>query len=398
MIGFEILFFFRYSCYMKERFLHIDMDAFYASVEQLDNPKLRGRPIVVGGSSPNSRGVVSAASYEARKFGVHSAMPLAQVRRLCPDAVFVPVRMGRYVEVSKQVFNIFYNYTPMIEKLSVDEAFLEVSGVQKLFGSPVDIALKIKNDIKQNIGITCSAGVANRKYLAKIASDMNKPDGLTVVPEDVIGFLRPLPVSALWGVGRVTGEALRVRGIHKVGDIQDIPEHVLNNAVGKNLADHLKNLAFGRDYRTVETEHVEKSISNELTYAKDLYDRNEILNCLYKLANKVGGRLRASGMYAMSAQVKIKWSDFKSISRQKTFDIPICDDFTLRRAATELLDKVELKRGVRLVGFGVSKLTEKKESSQMSLFVSDDLLEIEKREKLSKVVDQVRKKFGEESI
>jgi len=380
-----------------KHFLHIDMDAFFASVEQKDNPSLKGKPVVVGGSSLASRGVVSAASYEARKYGVHSAMPLAQARRLCRDAIFVPVRMERYVEISCEVFDIFYNYTPIIEKLSIDEAFLDVSGSTSLFGSPVEIAQKIKDDVYNNLGITCSAGVASKKYLAKIASDMNKPDGLTIVPENIIEFLKPMPVSALWGVGKVTGEALRIRGLKIIGDIQDVSLEVLVNALGKHTATHLKNLSLGIDDRTVETVHVDKSISNESTYYSDIFDENEILAALYKLVNKVGGRLRASGKYATTAQVKLRWSDFKTITRQKTFSMPVCDDFTLRQTANEIFEQIELVSGVRLIGFGVSKLTDNPKPPQLDLFEFDDH-QIKKRERLSRTVDKVRSKFGSKSI
>jgi DNA polymerase IV len=377
-------------------FLHIDMDAFYASVEQKDNPNLRGKPVVVGGSNPDSRGVVAAASYEARKYGIHSAMPLSHAKRKCRDAVFVPVRMQRYAEVSRAVFDIFYNYTPMIEKISIDEAFLEVSGCFALFGSSAEIAEKIKDDIYGQLGITCSAGIATKKYLAKIASDMNKPDGLTVVPEDIIEFLKPLPVSSLWGVGKVTGEILRVRGLKTIGDIQRVSTDVLENALGKPTAAHLKKLALGIDDRNIETVHIDKSISTENTYSDDIFDKSEILYELYELVNKVGSRLRASGKYATTAQVKVRWSDFKTITRQKTFDIPICDDFTLRQSAKEIFEQIDIISGVRLIGFGVSNLTDNEKPSQLSLFDLDD--NIKKRETLSKTVDQVRKKFGKEAI
>lgn len=380
-----------------KQFLHIDMDAFFASVEQLDNPSFKGKPVVVGGSNPDSRGVVSAASYEARKYGIHSAMPLAKAKRLCRDVIFVPVRMSRYVEISKAVFEIFNSYTPMIEKLSIDEAFLEVSGSIALFGSPIEIAQKIRNDVFQKIGITCSAGVASKKYLAKIASDIDKPNGLTVVPEDIVEFLRPMPVSVLWGVGKVTGEALRVRGIKTIGDIQNVSVDVLKSALGENLATHLKNLAFGVDDRSINTHRVEKSISNEITYARDVFEKREMLESLYELVNKVGGRLRQSENYALTVQVKLRWSDFKTITRQKTFKTPICDDFTLRNAACEIFEKIDIISGVRLIGFGVSKLTDNPIPSQLNLFDVEDKT-IEKRERLSRTVDKVRKKFGNKSI
>ncbi|MDA3799773.1 MAG: DNA polymerase IV [Kiritimatiellae bacterium] len=382
---------------MTKQFLHIDMDAFFASVEQLDNPSLKGKPVIVGGSNPDTRGVVAAASYEARKYGVHSAMPLAQAKRLCRDAIFVPVRMSRYVEISKAVFEIFYSYTPMIEKISIDEAFLEVSGAITLFGSPIEIAQKIRNDVFQKIGITCSAGVAQKKYLAKIASDMDKPNGLTVVPEYVVEFLKPMPVSALWGVGKVTGEALRVRGLKTIGDIQNVSPDVLKSALGEHSATHLKNLAFGIDDRSINTHHVEKSISNEITYDRDVFEKREILDALYELVNKVGGRLRKTENYALTVQVKLRWSDFKTITRQKTFKTPVCDDFTLRGAAHEIFEKIDIISGVRLIGFGVSKLTDNPTPSQLNLFDVEDKT-IKKRERLSRTVDKVREKFGNKSI
>ena len=247
------------------------MDAFYASVEQRDRPELKGKPVIVGGD-PQSRGVVAACSYEARKFGVHSAQPMATAIRLCPDGIFLPVRMSRYKEVSEQVFEIFYRFTPLVEPLSIDEAFLDVTGSARLFGEPVEIAKKIKQMVLEETGLTVSAGVAPSKFVAKIASDIDKPDGLTVVPPDrVRDFLDPLPIKKMWGVGKVTQEALALLNIHTFRDLSQMPVKVLEKKFGKHgVKMHL--LSMGIDEREVAPEHDAKSIGHEETFLEDIID------------------------------------------------------------------------------------------------------------------------------
>ncbi|MGZ8441745.1 MAG: DNA polymerase IV, partial [Candidatus Deferrimicrobiaceae bacterium] len=273
--------------------LHLDLDAFYASVEVLDHPELRGKPVIVGGDE--RRGVVAAASYEARKFGVHSAIPTATAKRLCPKGIFLPVRMSRYAEMSDMVFAIYRRFTPLVEPLSIDEAFLDVTGCDRLFGSAEEAARKIKAAVREETGLTVSAGVAPNKFLAKIASDLGKPDGLTVVPlggEQV--FLDPLPVGKMWGVGKVTGEALLGRGIRTIGDLRRSPREMLVGAFGAH-GEHLYELARGIDDRPVETERDAKSIGHEDTFDHDLRDRGAMRRELLSLADRVSSRLRRGG-------------------------------------------------------------------------------------------------------
>ena len=378
--------------------LHVDMDAFFAAVEQRDHPALRGRPVVVGAAG-DARGVVAAASYEARKYGIHSAMPSREAYRRCPEAVFVPPRHDDYAAVSREVFAIFSRYTPDIEPLSIDEAFLDVSGSLKLFGDGVQIAERIRADIRQEIGLTASAGVAPNKFLAKLASEMHKPDGITVVPHsplEIQAFLAPLPVGRIWGVGPVLEAKLRSRGIATIGDLQQASSEVLDAVAGKHTADHLRKLAVGVDMRPVETASQEKSISREHTYAKDVRDGAVVTRTLLQLVENVGGRLRSAGLYAGTARIKIRWQGFQTITRQCVLDPPCCDDFNLREAATRLLRSEPLRHPVRLVGFGVQDMTSRP-SQQLSLF-AEGPQDQGRRERLSRAIDQVRARFGSDSL
>ncbi|MFH0881148.1 MAG: DNA polymerase IV, partial [Lentisphaerota bacterium] len=383
---------------MGRIFIHVDMDAFFTSVEQRDHPELKGKPVVVG-SPPDQRGVVSAASYEARKFGVHSAMPSVEAGRLCPHAVFLPVDMKRYAQVSRQVFKILERFTPEIEPLSIDEAFLDVTGSTRLYGSGKDIAEQIRKAIREETGLTASAGVAPNKFLAKVASDFNKPDGITLVPEDAEGirnFLAPLPVHTIWGVGKVTRKQLEEAGIKRIADLQNCSLEMLQRVVGKHHALHIKRLAWGEDPREIVTDWEEKSISREHTFAHDCQDQAVLETRLLELVEEVGGDLRAAEKYAGVVHLKLRWKGFETITRQRSIDPACCDNYELRKEALSLFHAQTIDRPVRLIGFGVSGLS-REGSRQMQLFDADSGTG-GRKEKISHTVDQIRKKFGQRSV
>jgi len=386
---------------MERTFLHVDMDAFYASVEQHDNPKLKGQPVVVG-ASPDQRGVVAAASYEARRFGVHSAMPSSEAGRRCPDAVFLPVRMERYKEVSDIVLDQFDDITPMVEPLSIDEAFLDVSGAVRLFGPGPAIAREVKTRIKHATGLTASVGVAPNKFLAKLASDLEKPDGLTVVPfsrSKIVKFLAPLPIARIWGVGPVTAEQLYALGIELIGDLQAYDEHALAEHIGPSRAEHLKQLANGHDPRDIELGHEAKSISREHTFPRDCKSKPTLERVLLDLVEDVGRSLRESEKHAGLARLKLRFKGFHTITRQRRLTPPCCDDITLRETALAILHDERVRKPVRLIGFGVSDLIggDGEEEEQLTLFDMESP-EAAKRERLSNAVDDIRAKFGDSSI
>ncbi len=380
--------------------LHIDMDAFFAAVEVHDNPELKGKSVVIG-SPRNQRGVVSTCSYEAREFGIHSGMPSRAAAQRCPQAIFLPVRMSRYHEVSAQIMEIFERFTPHVQPLSCDEAFLDVTGSIHLFGDGPEIARKIKSAILEETGLTCSVGVAPNLFLAKIASDMNKPDGLTRVPfsEKLIpAFLAPLSIKRMWGAGGKTQAMLKARNIHTIGDLQKANPGLLTKWLGENAAASFRRRAFGIDDREVITGIEEKSISNEITFAEDETDPDVIEQRLMDLADKVGGRLRKAEFYAATAQIKVRWKDFSTITRQRRLDPVCCDDITLRETALELLRKEGLHSPVRLIGFGVSGLRKTAESAQLDLFASEKKQTSTQREALSRAVDSIRSTFGPKSL
>ena len=374
------------------------MDAFFAAVEQRDNPRLRNKPVIVG-SPPDRRGVVATCSYEARKFGVHSAMPSSEAYRRCPHAIFVRPDMQRYQDASQRVFSIFERYSPVIEPLSIDEAFLDVSGVLRLHGPARDIAVSIRSDIKTEVGLNASIGIAGNKFLAKLGSEKAKPDGLFVMPEkeqEIIDYLAALKVGELWGVGRVSREILISAGYFKVGDIQHCNPSKLSELVGQRFADHLINLAFGRDDREVEVAVAEKSISKETTFNEDVRDRETLMSVLQDLCDEVGSRLRAQGYLATVCRIKIRWSGFRTITRQRQFETPVCDDFSIRELALDLFENESLIAPVRLIGIGVAGLTRNAEE-QMLLFDEGGKLR-KKREILSRTVDIIRDKLGDDAI
>jgi DNA polymerase-4 len=371
------------------------MDAFYASVEQLDNPELKGKPVIVGGRS--MRGVVSAASYEARKYKIHSAMPIAQAKKLCSHGVFLPVRMKRYKEISNRVFSIFQKYTPLVEPLSLDEAFLDVTGSSKLFGTAENIAEQIRKQVFQEIGLTISAGVASSKLVAKIASDINKPDGLTIVPAGCeTEFLAPLPIKNLWGVGKKTQEALTLLGVHTIGDIAGLSLELLEQKFGT----HGKSLHFaslGLDNRDVETEHETKSVGHEFTFDADLAEMEAIRRELLELAVMVAKRLRRYQLQGRTITLKVKYHDFRQVTRSMTIKQHIADSKRIYEEVLQLLEKTDAgQKPIRLLGISVSGL--KLESGSNQQFLFQEMQTGEKREKINKALDTIQEKFGSTSI
>jgi DNA polymerase-4 len=374
------------------KIIHVDMDAFYASVEQRDDPTLQAKPVVVGGK-PNSRGVVCAASYEARKFGIRSAMPMSEAYRRCPNAIFLPVNLNKYQEVSLQIRQIFMTYTPIVEPLSLDEAFLDVTGSTSLFGPAETIAFIIKQRIQQELHLTASVGVASNKFLAKLASDLQKPDGFVVVqPKRVQEFLDPLSVERLWGVGEKTAEQLHKINVKTVRDLRYLERGYLTQLFGV-LGSQLYQLAQGIDDRPVESERMVKSIGRETTFAMDISDRDMLEKTLLKLAVDVGRRLRKEGISGKTLTLKIRYDDFRTVSRSHTLSQATDLDDVIYKEACNLLSEVSLKKPLRLVGLSLHNLTDKLER-QLSLFPESQ----KDNETLTKVIDLVKEKYGEKSI
>lgn len=369
--------------------LHVDMDAFYASVEQRERPELRGKPVIVGGAGP--RGVVAAASYEVRRFGVFSAMPVARALRRCPDAIIVRPRGALYAEVSRQVFEIFGRFTPLVESLSLDEAFLDVSGTERLFGDGVEVARRIRKTIAEELRLTASVGVAPNKFLAKVASDLDKPDGLTVVPVDVVGFLDPLSVRRIWGIGPKAAERLATAGISKVKDLRLAHDDQLKALLGRGAA-HLKALAQGEDFRPVTPFRADRSVSHEETFATDLRALADCNRELLRLAGAVARRLRVSGQAGRVVRVKIRQGDFTTMSRQVRLDHPVSDDQTIASTARRLFARWWREypdSGIRLLGVGVADLT----SSQQ-----EDLFETAGTGALDALKDEVQSRFADAGL
>jgi DNA polymerase-4 len=377
----------------QRQIIHLDMDAFYPSVEVLDHPALKGKPVIVGGG--RKRGVVSSASYEARKFGVHSAQPMAEAMRLCPHGVFLPVRMSRYKEVSSKVFEIYQRFTPLLEPLSIDEAFLDVTGSVLLFGDAAEMAATIKEAVLREIGLTVSAGVAPSKFVAKIASDMEKPDGLTVVePHGVRAFLYPLPISRMWGVGKVTQAALKDLGVHTFGDLSRLPVEVLERRFGAH-GRQMHLLSMGSDEREVVPEHAVKSVGHEETFLEDLEALTDIQREVLSLSEKVARRLRKLALSGKTVTLKVKYCDFTQITRSETLSQFTNDGMTLYGAARGLIEKTEAgKRPVRLLGVSLSLLKTCRED-QLTLF-GPELQE--KRRMLNQALDGLQDKHGEGSV
>jgi len=375
--------------------LHVDMDAFFASVECLDNPALEGKPVIVGGLGP--RGVVSTANYEARVFGVHSAMPMGRARRLCPQAHFIRPRLARYREKSAEVFAVFRTFTPQVEGLSLDEAFLDVAASLKLFGSATEIAAQIKFQIHEKTGLTASVGVAHNKFLAKLASDVDKPDGLFVVaPEKVHEFLDPMPVKRLWGIGKRTAAKLQHVGILTVGQLRRADPSVLAGVLG-NRAGHFLRLSRGEDEREIEVRRPEKSISKEVTFDVSISEREELLAELQRQAENVSRRLRLKHLLARTVVVKIRDNSFRTATRSKSLVAPSNNTRPLYRMARALLDKwleTHSATPLRLLGMGVSGL----EDEPLPGHDEGDQADTPAEQNVDRVFDRINQRFGDKGI
>jgi len=369
------------------------MDAFFASVEQLDHPAWRGRPVIVG-SGPHERGVVSTCSYEARKFGVHSAMPSRTAYQRCPQAIFARPRMERYAAVSEQAFEVFGHYTPYVEGVSVDEAFLDITESVHLHGSSQALGECLRAEIRRTCGLTCSVGIAPNRLLAKIGSEFRKPDGLTLMPfepEAIASFLAPRPLRILWGIGGKTEALLRPYGLTTCGDIQRLDVAQLAGILhSKAQAESLRDYAFGRDSSEVAWEPAEeKSVSREYTFDEDESDCGIVRAKLLDLVAEVGRRFRASERWARTARIKVRDANFNTYTRQAPFEAPARDDITFREKALELFDRERLG-AVRLIGFGVTNLTDASADAEPSLFADPSAERRRKRERLSDALDALR--------
>ena len=371
------------------------MDAFYASVEERDRPELVGTPVIVGGT-PEGRGVVAAANYVARKFGVHSAMPAVTAHRLCPRGVFLRPRMDYYAEVSDQIRGIFEKYTPLVEPLSLDEAFLDVTGCARLFGPAETIGWMIKQEIRERLRLVASVGVAPNKFLAKIASDLKKPDGfVSVDPGRVQEFLDPLPVGRLWGVGKVTGQVFEKLGIHRIGQLRQMPVELLRHHFGSG-GDHLWELSQGIDDRPVVPEQEAKSISHETTFAQDLVDPEQMRAWLLELSEQVGCRMRRHGLQGRTVQLKVRYEDFHTITRAHTLPQPTNVTQEIWQTADQMFtERLPARRlHIRLLGVGMSGF-EHPAMVQLSLFPE---AEHERQVRLDEVADQIKERFGQSGL
>jgi DNA polymerase-4 len=369
--------------------MHVDMDAFYASVEVLDNPKLKGLPVIVGGSS--ARGVVSTCSYEARRFGVHSAMPLFEAKRLCPHGIFLPVRMARYEEMSARIMAIFRETSPLVEQLSIDEAFLDLTGMEGLGGAEA-IARHVQNRIREELKLSASVGLAPNKFLAKLASDMKKPHGFVIIQKDeAASLLAPLPVVKIFGIGRSAKEKLAQFGIDRIGQLAAADEMLLRKVFGVN-AGQVKLLAQGLDDRPVVSEDEAKSIGREKTFDYDLTDyfscREEVLD----LSGQAGWRLRRERLAGRTVTLKVKFADFRTITRSSTGDRPVAWDEDIFALAEQMLRKINVKPGVRLLGVTVSSLFRPEDEPVLG-FEEDKRLQ-----KRNQAIDALKEKYGESII
>ena len=382
--------------------LHVDMDAFFASVELLHHPEWRGKPVIVG-AGPHERGVVSTCSYEARRFGVHSAMPSRTAYEKCPHAIFVRPHMELYEEVSAKAFEVFGHYTPYVEGVSIDEAFLDITGSLHLFSGAAGVRAlppaqalgeALRREIRETCGVTCSVGIAPNRLLAKIGSEQHKPDGLTMMPfdpDEIAAFLKSRPIGILWGIGKHTEDLLRPYDITVCGDLQNLPVGQLATILGsKDAAETLRNYAFGISDDTVHWEpEEEKSVSREHTFDEDESDRRKVREKLVELVGEVGRRFRTEARWARTARIKIRDYAFNTITRQAPFDAPARDDITFREKALELFDR-ETIGSVRLIGFGVTNIQPTPDANGPSLFPSPEDERREKRERLSAALDDLR--------
>jgi DNA polymerase-4 len=368
--------------------LHADLDAFYASVEVLRDPALRGKPVIVGGTS--SRGVVTSASYEARRFGVCSAMPTSRARRLCPTGIFIQPDFDAYTEYSHRVRDSFYSFSPVIEPLSLDEAFIDVSGARRLWDTPAALATSLRREVRRRTGLVVSVGVASNKFLAKLASTKAKPDGMLVV-KDVASFLDPLPVEDFWGVGEQTAEALRRLGLTSIGRVAAIPTATLERALG-SLGTHLAKLSRGEDGRPVTPDAPRKSLGSEQTFQHDLGDEEQILGAILGLADRVGSRLRSKGISGQTVTLKMRFSNFNTITRSRTLPHETDATTAIYRVAAGLLDKDAGRKRIRLLGISTSTLKPWPASEQLALDGRSSWPEADQ------ALDRIRLRFGKQAL
>jgi len=370
---------------------HVDMDAFYASIEQRDQPELRGLPVIVG-ADPRGRGVVSACSYEARVFGVHSAMPISKAYRLCPHGVYLPVDMDKYARVSSEIMVILADFSPLVEPVSVDEAFVDLTGTETLWGPPPEAVRRIKARIRSETGLTASAGLAANKFIAKVASELEKPDGLVVVPPGrEPEFLAPLPIERLWGVGKATAKELQALGIATIGQLQRVTPRALAARLGPHGPDLLE-LAFGRDARPVEPFSLPKSMGAETTFGRDCRDVARIEETLRAQSERVARELRAEGLAACRVTLKLRWADFRTLTRSRTGD-PTQDGLEIYRRAATLLARERLIQPVRLIGVSASTFRPQA-SGQLPLLDPAAV----RRERVARAVDRITGRFGRSAI
>lgn len=377
--------------------VHVDMDAFFAAIEQRDDPSLKGKPVIIGGD-PHQRGVVSTCSYEARRYGIRSAMPLGEAYRRCPHAIFMHGDHRKYSMVSQQIQAIFTRYTPLVEPISIDEAFLDVSGCERLFGPAESIGRQIKERIRNELGLVASVGVSYNKFLAKLASDYGKPDGfLVVTEEEAKSFLAPLPITRLWGVGSKTASYLETLGLRTIGQLAAYPLAELRVHLGV-VANQLSLLAQGIDHRRVEALQEAKSIGHEHTFGEDTYDQRLVITVLLDLAAKVARRLRQAGMAGRTITLKLRYGDFSTITRSFTCPDPIDYDQELFRVGRRLLlSNLHTEKPVRLIGISVSHLVLAEEAPyQLSLLHEPEA--DHRRGRLMQAMDAIRDRFGEGSI
>jgi DNA polymerase IV len=379
--------------------IHLDLDAFFASVEQRDNPAYRGKPLITGGISGGggnlNRGVVHAASYEARKYGVHAGMSIWEARQKCPQGIFIPSRISKYLEASKIFFQIGSIYSPLIEPLSMDELFLNVSGCESLFGSIEVIGRKIKERVYGELGLKVSVGIAENKFLAKIATNLRKPDGFYIIYfKDIQKILYPLPISALWGIGRKTEELLKKSGIYQVEQLAKMPDPILDNLLGKN-GKKIKLLAQGIDESPVTPPSEVKSISRETTFPTNITEKAILIKELLKISQIVGYIARKEGYKGRTITLKIRFHNFTTFNKSKTLENSTHLDDIIFKTIVELLNKVKLKKGgVRLLGIRLSNLSPEDKRKQLK-FVRD---KEDKLEQLSQSLDKIREKFGSKAI
>jgi DNA polymerase-4 len=378
--------------------LHVDLDAFYASVEQLADPALRGRPVVVGGLGP--RGVVAAASYEARRFGIHSAMPMARARRACPDAVFVAPRFDAYTDASRAVMAVLRSFTPLVEPLALDEAFLDVAGARRLHGTGPEIGVAIRARVREQTSLVASVGVSTTKHVAKLASEDAKPDGLLVVDTgEELAFLHPLDVGRMWGVGPATRKRLDRIGVHTVGDLAAMSEDSLVHALGAAQGRHLHALAWNHDDRAVEPHQTAKSIGHEETFPRDIAERAELERELLRMSERVGSRLRGAGMAGRTVSLKLRYGDFRTITRSRTSSEPTDVGAQVGAVARDLLDAVDVGAGVRLLGVSVSQLDATHPvQEQLPLDQATGAPDSDRMAAVERSVDALRDRFGDDAV